>query len=79
MPKVVCLCKEVINLSDIPSPHQLLMIEDIKYDKYFDSVNAEKLYKEMTLIVRCSNCKRLYIYENGFGNEPLIYNLEKPN
>ncbi len=79
MPKVVCLCKEVINLSDIPSPNQLLMIEDVKYDKYFDSINAEELYKEMTLVVKCSNCKRLYVYESGFENQPLIYNLERPN
>lgn len=78
MPKVVCLCKEEINLSDIPSPNQLLMIEDVKYDKYFDSIDAEKLYEEMTLVVRCQNCKRLYVYENGFGNDPLIYSLDTP-
>jgi len=79
MPKVVCLCKEVINLSDIPSSNQLLLIEDVKYEKYFDSIDAEKLYMEMTLVVRCPNCKRLYVYENGFGNQPLIYNLERPD
>jgi len=78
MPKVVCLCKEVINLSDIPSSNQLLMIEDVKYDKYFDSIDAEKLYEEMTLVVRCQNCKRLYVYENGFENDPLIYSLDRP-
>jgi len=78
MPKVVCLCKEVINLSDIPSPNQLLMIEDVKYDKYFDSIDAENLYMEMNLVVRCPNCKRLYVYENGFGNDPLIYSLDTP-
>ena len=79
MPKVICICCEIINLSDIPSSNQLLMIEDVKYDKYFDSINAEELYKEMTLVVRCPNCKRLYIYVNGFENQPLIYSLEKPD
>lgn len=78
MPKVVCLCKEVINLSDIPSSNQLLLIEDVKYEKYFESIDAEKLYMEMNLVVRCPNCKRLYVYENGFGNDPLIYSLDTP-
>ena len=78
MPKVVCLCNEVINLSDIPSSNQLLLIDDVKYEKYFDSIDAEKLYEEMTLVVRCPNCRRLYVYENGFENNPLIYSLDRP-
>ena len=45
-------------------------LTDVKYEKYFDSINAEELYKEMTLVVKCSNCKRLYVYENGFENQP---------
>lgn len=79
MPKIICLCSEVINLSDIPSPNQLLMIEDKKYDQYFSYSDPEKLYSEMILVVRCQKCKRLYIYENGFNQNPIIYQLEQNN
>jgi hypothetical protein len=77
MPKYVCLCENIINLSDIPSPNQLLLIEDVDYDKYFDKTDAEKLYEEMVLTVRCNTCKRLYVFENGYNNNPIIYKLEE--
>jgi hypothetical protein len=77
MPKYICNCGNPINLSDIPSPNQLLMIEDLDYDKFFEKIDAEELYGEMMLVVRCNACKRLYIFENSFDKEPIIYKLEE--
>lgn len=77
MPKLVCKCNNIINLNDIPSPNQLLIIEDVEYDKYSGTIDSEELFREMTLVVRCNKCKRLYIFEDGFNAEPIIYNLEK--
>lgn len=77
MPKYICKCGNSINLSDIPSFNQLLLIEDNDFNKYFDKINAEILYQEMKLVVRCNRCKRLYIFENGYDEEPIVYNLEK--
>ncbi|WP_379967967.1 hypothetical protein [Epilithonimonas sp. UC225_85] len=77
MPKYICKCGNIINLSDIPSPNQLLLIEDRDYDKYFGDIDAEKLHHDMSLVVRCVNCKRLYIFENGYSKEPIVYQIEK--
>lgn len=77
MPKYICKCKNVINLSDIPSVNQLLMIEDVDFDKYFDEINAIHLHQEMMLVVRCDKCKRLYIFENGYDELPIIYQKEE--
>ena len=78
MPRVFCKCGNDIDLSMIPSTNQLMMIEDEKYDKYFQgNLDAEYLYAEMMLVAKCEVCKRLYIFENGFANDPIIYQLEE--
>ncbi|PDS23997.1 hypothetical protein [Flavobacterium branchiophilum] len=77
MPKYICKCGNLINLSDIPSPNQLLMIEDVDYDKFFEKIDAEELYDEMMLVVRCDTCKRLYVFESGFDEEPIMYKIEE--
>jgi hypothetical protein len=77
MPKILCICETIIDLFEIPSINQLLLIEDVHYDKFNGSIDSEKLYKEMLLVARCKECKRLYIYENGFNTNPIIYKLER--
>ena len=76
MPKVICKCDNIISLSDIPSPHQSLMISDMEYNKFWESIDAEKLYKAMTLVVHCDKCMRLLIYKDGFDKEPTVYTKE---
>jgi hypothetical protein len=76
MPKLMCLCDNVISLGDIPSPHQHLMISDVEFDKYVETVNAEKLYEEMKLIVKCPNCERLHVFWDGWNKPQIIYKQE---
>lgn len=76
MPKFKCVCSEVINLSEVPSPHQYLMISDQKYDNFQGLVDTEVLYREMIITVKCPTCKRLYLYERGFDKPATIYKLE---
>jgi len=44
--------------------------------KFFEKIDAEELHREMMLVVRCNVCKRLYIFENGFDKESILYKLE---
>lgn len=76
MPKIRCVCDNIIGLGEIPSPNQLLIISDSNFDKYWNSSDIEKLYKEMTLVVKCNNCERLHIFYEGFNNEATIYARE---
>lgn len=73
MPKVLCKCGHWINLSDIPSPNQMLIISDIEYDKFQGLVDPEKIFMAMHIVAVCSVCGRLYIYYNGFDKPPTIY------
>lgn len=73
MPKILCKCSHYINLSEIPSPNQFLMISDIDYDKYQGLVDAEDIFRAMNIVVICPNCGRLYVYRNGFDMPPIIY------
>lgn len=76
MPKMKCICGNIIKLNDIPNPNELLMISETDYDKYDGFIDSEKLYMEMKTVVKCDNCYRLYIYENGIDEDPIIYQLE---
>jgi hypothetical protein len=78
MPKLVCKCNYVIGLSDIPSPHQFLMISDTDYDKINKRLDRATLYQMMTLVVKCPNCGRLHVFWEGVDTPQSIYNEDDP-
>ncbi|EFK56559.1 hypothetical protein ACFU8T_07280 [Sphingobacterium spiritivorum] len=77
MPKIRCVCDYIINLSEIPSANQYLMISDVSFEKYFDEeVNAEDLYSKMIIVAHCSNCGRLHVFYDGFDKDQVIYRVD---
>lgn len=78
MPKFKCKCENIIDLSQIPSPPELLLISDVDFEKYWEKFDVEQLYNEMTIVVKCDNCGRLHIFFNGFDKAPNTFNEEKP-
>lgn len=76
MPKYLCKCGCTIPLGEVPSPNQYMIISDIDYEKYQGLINAEDLYLKMSIVAKCSNCGRLYIFWNGFNNAPSVYKVE---
>jgi len=77
MPKIKCKCGNIISLSAIPSPHQSHIITDVEFDNFQGMVDAEEIYSSMKIVVHCDVCGRLYIYNNGFGELPLIYRKDE--
>ncbi|MFC4686020.1 hypothetical protein ACFO4P_03630 [Epilithonimonas pallida] len=81
MPKINCKCGNIIRLNDIPNVNELHIISDIDFEQFWnddeDFVKIEDVASQMKLVVKCNNCCRLYIYENGMNEEPIIYQLEK--
>lgn len=73
MPRLKCLCGEVIQYGEIPSPNEWLLIEDIVFDKFSGRVDAEEIYKSSTSLLKCSVCSRLYIFWKGFSMNPEIF------
>ena len=77
MPKFLCNCKNVINLSEIPSPNQLLIISDVELDKFSGMIDSKKLYEKMIIVAACNVCKRLHIFRNGYNQAPDTYYPEE--
>lgn len=73
MPKVICSCRSIISLSEIPNPNEWLTISDIEYDKLSDKIDSEELYMQMTSIIKCNSCKRIHIYWDGNFSKPTTY------
>jgi len=77
MPKIRCLCGEVIGLGEIPCPYEYMFISDEDYDKFDDPIDSVNLYLKMTKLIKCPACGRIYIYWNGFNEEPEVFQKEK--
>ena len=73
MPKFKCKCGSELRYSDIPCEIEYKFISDIDYDKYHGSVDTEELYLKMKSFIKCDNCKRLWVFWNGYKNEPTEY------
>lgn len=73
MPGIKCICNNIIRYGEIPNPNEMLMISDIDFDKHYENINTEELYKEMKSILICNVCGRLWVYWDGFQSDPKSY------
>lgn len=73
MPKFKCECGDILSYSEIPCKIEYKFISDLDYDRYEGEIDAEELYGQMRSFIKCEKCNRLWIFWNGFGNEPLEY------
>lgn len=60
-------------MSKIPNPNEYLFISDVDYDSYAGKVDSEELYKQMKSMLVCDQCRRIWIFWNGFKNDPEAY------
>ena len=54
-----------------------MIISDDDYEKFDNPIDSVKLYLKMTMLVKCPVCGRIYIYWNGFNEEPEVFQKEK--
>ncbi|GEB35949.1 MULTISPECIES: hypothetical protein [Brevibacillus] len=73
MPKMKCRCGDVLSYGEIPCPIEHLFISDTDFDKFVGKIEAENLYSTMKSFLKCPNCNRLWIFWNGFEEEPTEY------
>ena len=73
MPSILCKCGERLAYGEIPCPIEWLAISDSAYELHTGSIDAESLYREMTSILRCPSCDRLWVFWNGFDSDPTSY------
>jgi len=73
MPKIRCKCDNIISYSEIPNPNEYLIISDVAYDKFDEKIGWEELRDEMKSILYCNSCGGLWIYWNGWNEDPTFY------
>ena len=73
MPSMLCTCGHRISYGEIPCPHQWLIISDTAFDQFSGNVDAEKVYKSMLPVLKCTSCERLWIFWEGFGMPASAY------
>ncbi|MDQ0888850.1 hypothetical protein QFZ81_003938 [Paenibacillus sp. V4I9] len=73
MPKMLCTCGNVLRYGDIPCKIEYKFISDVDYDKYDAQIDSEELYTKMQSFFKCPDCQRLWIFWDGFDNEPQEY------
>jgi len=73
MPAILCKCKYRLSYGEIPNSIEWLTISDVDYDIYDSNIDRDQLYMEMKSILKCDKCGRLWIFWNGFEEEPSSY------
>lgn len=73
----MCNCGEKIRYGEIPCKDEWLCISDQAFDKMSGTIDSEVLYKQMTSILKCAVCGRLWIFWDGFDRPPKAYIIEQ--
>lgn len=73
MPGIRCKCGEILRYGEIPNPIEWDIISDVEMDRFTGQIDAGELYREMKSMLLCPNCGRLWIYWNGFDQDPQEY------
>jgi hypothetical protein len=75
MPKIKCNCGEVLRYGDIPCKIEYLFMPDVEYDNFDEPLDPNLLYLKMKSFLKCPTCKRLWVFWNGFDEQPEEYTL----
>jgi hypothetical protein len=73
MPSIACKCGSRLSFGEIPNPIEWLMISDDDFDTFPEKVDASEIYANVTHMLKCTNCNRLWIFWNGFQSAPTSY------
>lgn len=75
MPSILCKCGQKIRYGEIPCADEWLLISDEEFDQFAGQIDSEDVYRAMTHALKCPNCKRLWLFEDGFVSDPTEYVL----
>lgn len=73
MPKIICVCGEILPYSEIPCKIEYKFISDIEFDNYTGVMDVEDLYRNMESFLKCPHCNILLIFWKGYMRPPTLY------
>jgi hypothetical protein len=76
MPGIKCMCGAIVKFGEIPNPNEWLLMSDVEYGEYSGEIDSEDLYRKFTSMLVCEQCKRLWIYWQGYRKDPVPYIID---
>jgi len=85
MPKLLCKCGTVIDLSRVPAPNEFSLIPESSIEAAGDQAEQGRLDRESLFkvldetarpVVECPKCRRLHVRESGLGGKYMSYVVE---
>jgi hypothetical protein len=74
MAKFLCLCGHEMSTSgSIPNPTEWRCLSDSDFDAFEGLVQAEDLYLQSTILLRCPISGHLWIFWEGINRPPSLY------
>lgn len=70
MPGMQCRCGAILRYGELPCPIEWRIISDVDFDAFSGMVDAEDVYRAARGALRCPECRRLWVFWNGWGEEP---------
>lgn len=76
MLSITCRCGESLSYGEKPNLVEWLMTSEHEYDTRDGVVYAEVLLGDMSRLLKCHACARLWVFWGGPESEPVAYALE---
>lgn len=77
MPTITCRCGESLRYGEKPNSLEWLMTSEHEYDTRCGVVYAEVLCGDMSRLLKCSACERVWVFWGGPETEPVAYLVER--
>ena len=74
MAKLFCTCGRLVRFSgEVPNPREWKLVPDDQLHGHAPRVNVERIALDAASLIRCPDCRRVWIYWKGYDHEPTEY------
>lgn len=73
MPAIICSCGERLSYGALPCDIEWKFVADPVVMAMPDDIKFEDLYSTMNSFLKCQACGRLWVFWNGFQQDPQEY------
>ena len=73
MPKILCTCGDTIPFHRLDEPNEWMMINAAALYQLPDSARKSEIFPQLTGMLKCPVCGRLWVFWEGFGENPQEY------
>jgi hypothetical protein len=72
--KLFCTCGRLVRISgEVPNPREWKLVPAEEVHGHAAWLTPERIVDEAPALIRCPDCRRLWIYWKGYDHEPTEY------